>query len=107
MRVAPRRLGFGIGDVEAAIVARPTAVRGLAVRRRLRGLPAHRQLVGAPEALRALWLCRLLRQFSASPRHSPLRASQHPMIASLEPGEDWWWCYPDELLLEPSDGVSG
>ena len=19
---------------------------------------------------------------------------------SLEPGEDWWWCYPDELFFE-------
>jgi uncharacterized UBP type Zn finger protein len=23
-------------------------------------------------------------------------ASQHPLIRSFEPGEDWWWCYPDE-----------
>ena len=21
----------------------------------------------------------------------------HPLIRSFEPGEDWWWCYPDEL----------
>ena len=24
----------------------------------------------------------------------------HPLIRSFEPGEDWWWCYPDELLFE-------
>jgi uncharacterized UBP type Zn finger protein len=23
----------------------------------------------------------------------------HPIVASLEPGEDWWWCYPDQVLL--------
>jgi hypothetical protein len=23
----------------------------------------------------------------------------HPIIRSLEPGEDWFWCYVDELLL--------
>lgn len=21
----------------------------------------------------------------------------HPVIRSYEPGEDWWWCYVDEL----------
>jgi hypothetical protein len=26
-------------------------------------------------------------------------ASGHPIIRSLEPGEDWYWCYPDELLF--------
>lgn len=23
----------------------------------------------------------------------------HPLIRSFEPGEDWWWCYPDELVF--------
>jgi hypothetical protein len=27
------------------------------------------------------------------------RSIGHPIIKSLEPGEDWAWCYPDELLL--------
>jgi CPA2 family monovalent cation:H+ antiporter-2 len=29
-------------------------------------------------------------------------ATQHAIIRSLEPGEDWYWCYVDELafLLE-------
>lgn len=26
--------------------------------------------------------------------------SQHPVIASAEPGERWLWCYPDELFVE-------
>lgn len=24
----------------------------------------------------------------------------HPIIRSFEPGEDWWWCYPDQLFFE-------
>jgi len=25
--------------------------------------------------------------------------SSHPLIRSLEPGEDWSWCYADELAM--------
>ena len=25
------------------------------------------------------------------------RDSDHPIIQSFEPGEDWWWCYVDEV----------
>jgi len=28
--------------------------------------------------------------------------TQHPIIRSFEPGEDWAWCYPDELFLVPA-----
>ena len=24
----------------------------------------------------------------------------HPIIRSFEPGEDWFWCYTDELMFE-------
>ena len=24
----------------------------------------------------------------------------HPLIRSFEPGENWWWCYPDQLVFE-------
>ena len=27
----------------------------------------------------------------------------HPLIRSYEPGEGWWWCYPDELFFEVPD----
>jgi len=30
-------------------------------------------------------------------------SSQHPLIRSFEPGEDWFWCYPDELFFEIED----
>jgi uncharacterized UBP type Zn finger protein len=24
----------------------------------------------------------------------------HPLIRSYEPGEEWWWCYVDEVAFE-------
>jgi len=27
-------------------------------------------------------------------------ASGHPLIRSLEPGEDWWACYVDDVIFE-------
>ena len=29
------------------------------------------------------------------------RATQHPVIQSFEPGEDWGWCYVDDMELGP------
>ena len=26
----------------------------------------------------------------------------HPIVRSFEPGEDWGWCYVDQLMLEPA-----
>ena len=26
--------------------------------------------------------------------------THHPLVRSFEPGEDWWWCYVDELVFE-------
>jgi uncharacterized UBP type Zn finger protein len=28
------------------------------------------------------------------------RETHHPLIRSFEPGENWWWCYPDQLFFE-------
>ena len=25
----------------------------------------------------------------------------HPLVRSVEPGEDWAWCYVDEVFMEP------
>jgi hypothetical protein len=33
-------------------------------------------------------------------------AKSHPIIRSLEPGEDWCWCYLDEIPFVV-DGISG
>jgi hypothetical protein len=27
----------------------------------------------------------------------------HPIFRSYEPGEDWWWCYLDELSFDVPD----
>jgi hypothetical protein len=29
-------------------------------------------------------------------------ASGHPVIRSAEPGEDWFWCYPDQVAFRMS-----
>ena len=29
--------------------------------------------------------------------------ADHPLIRSYEPGEDWWWCYAEELFFEVPD----
>lgn len=41
-------------------------------------------------------------------RHATAHAEgeQHPIIRSLEPGERWSWCFPDQLLMR-IDGVHG
>ena len=33
-------------------------------------------------------------------RPSTTRATQHPVIASAEPGERWLYCYPDDAFVE-------
>ena len=34
-------------------------------------------------------------------RHATRHAErdEHPLIRSLEPGEDWCWCFPDKLMM--------
>ncbi|HEV8498058.1 MAG TPA: UBP-type zinc finger domain-containing protein [Gemmatimonadaceae bacterium] len=33
-------------------------------------------------------------------------ASKHPIIVSFEPDEDWAYCYPDDLFMEPAPRAS-
>jgi monovalent cation/hydrogen antiporter len=37
---------------------------------------------------------------SSRPRHATAHyaATGHPVMRSIEPGEDWRWCYVDDLL---------
>jgi uncharacterized UBP type Zn finger protein len=28
-------------------------------------------------------------------------ATEHPIVQSFQPGEDWVWCYVDEVYLQP------
>jgi hypothetical protein len=36
---------------------------------------------------------------SSPNRHATahFRSTRHPLVTSYEPGEDWWWCYVDEV----------
>jgi len=38
--------------------------------------------------------------------HPIIRSSDHPIIRSFEPGEEWLWCYVDEIGFE-LDGPPG
>jgi len=31
------------------------------------------------------------------------RSSKHPVIRSFEPGEDWGWCYEDDLFMNATE----
>lgn len=39
---------------------------------------------------------------SSPNRHASahFRETDHPIVQSLEPGEDWAWCYVDETLVD-------
>jgi hypothetical protein len=39
---------------------------------------------------------------SSPNRHATrhFHTSGHPLVRSFEPGEDWGWCYEDELMME-------
>jgi hypothetical protein len=41
-------------------------------------------------------------------RHATAHAhkTEHPIVRSLEPGEDWSWCYVDHVFLM-IDGIQG
>ena len=45
---------------------------------------------------------------SSKNRHATahFHASTHPLVQSYEPGEDWWWCYVDEVAFGVEDGPS-
>jgi uncharacterized UBP type Zn finger protein len=69
---------------------------------------------GCPECMAAgsswvhLPMCQTCGQIGCCD-NSPMRhatahhhATGHPIIRSIEPGEDWSWCYPDELMFRLS-----
>ncbi|XXF76102.1 UBP-type zinc finger domain-containing protein [Myxococcaceae bacterium GXIMD 01537] len=30
-------------------------------------------------------------------------AEKHPIVRSFEPGEEWGWCFVDDVMLDPRD----
>jgi hypothetical protein len=52
--------------------------------------------------LRLCMTCGVVGCCDSSPnRHASKHASaeSHPIIRSLEPGEDWMWCFVDEVVV--------
>jgi hypothetical protein len=45
----------------------------------------------------------LLRRLQEQARHQAFPPPKHPIIRSIEPGEEWGWCYVDNLMLDFSD----
>jgi len=45
---------------------------------------------------------------SSKNRHATahFRGTHHPVIRSFQPGEDWGWCYVDEVMFQPAPTVS-
>jgi len=47
---------------------------------------------------------------SSPNRHASAHAgaTEHPIVSSLEPGEDWTWCYADEVaFVLPDEELRG
>jgi hypothetical protein len=40
-----------------------------------------------------------LRRLAHASRDRARARTTHPIIRSLQPGEDWSWCYPDQLAM--------
>jgi uncharacterized UBP type Zn finger protein len=54
--------------------------------------------------LRMCLTCGAVRCCDSSPNQHASRhakASGHPIVRSMEPGESWMWCYVDEVYIEP------
>lgn len=43
---------------------------------------------------------------SSPNRHATAHAAEtgHPVVRSFEPGEAWWWCYPDQAAVVERPG---
>lgn len=55
--------------------------------------------------LRACLGCGFVGCCDSSPRRhasAHYRSTSHPLMRSMEAGEDWAWCYPDQLVLVPA-----
>jgi hypothetical protein len=52
--------------------------------------------------LRVCMTCGRVGCCDSSPnRHASKHAAAigHPIVQSFEPGEDWWWCYADQVAF--------
>ena len=46
---------------------------------------------------------------SSKNRHATahFRSSGHALVRSFQPGENWAWCYVDEVMLQPAPTAAG
>ena len=67
----------------------------------LRGVPADGRHLGTPARVP---ICGHVGCCDQSPNRHATRhfhATEHPLIQSFQPGEDWIWCYVDQVIMEP------
>jgi uncharacterized UBP type Zn finger protein len=45
---------------------------------------------------------------SSKNRHATahFRTTTHPLVRSFQPGENWAWCYLDEVMLQPAPSAT-
>jgi hypothetical protein len=68
--------------------------------RRLRGVPEDRKRLGASAHVHDVREDRLLRLIGEQAcNRTWTRERGHPIIRSIEPGEEWTWCYIDEVAF--------
>ena len=49
-----------------------------------------------------LRLCQICGHVGRCDSSKNKHATGHPIIQSFEPGEDWMWCYVDNMIIEPA-----
>ena len=95
----------GAGAVSSAVMAECTHVESLKPvhPHTTRGCEDCLKMGGRWVHLRLCLTCGNVGCCDSSPnRHATkhFHATQHPIIQSMEPGEDWGWCYVDEVEFE-------
>jgi hypothetical protein len=58
------------------------------------------RLVASPPPVCGLWAHRLLRQFSEPACIQACGSNRHPIVASFEPGEDWFFGYENQGMIK-------
>lgn len=45
---------------------------------------------------------------SSKNRHATAHflSTDHPLVRSFQPGENWGWCYADEVMLQPAPSAT-
>jgi monovalent cation:H+ antiporter-2, CPA2 family len=90
-------------DVSAEICAHLAQSRGKPVAPRTNGCEECLKIKGQWVHLRLCLTCGQVGCCDNSPnRHATkhFHHTKHPVIRSLEPGEDWGFCYADDLFVE-------